>query len=104
MVLKWSADLRLYNPESSSHLTADNLADIVRLGRDFVVYDATSGEDITRGVLSQIIVGEEDMAKRLRLHVESDAESEAAQFYDRIHSELAAEEARADRLLQFYGL
>jgi hypothetical protein len=104
VVVKRYADRRLYNTESSSYVTLDNLADMVRLGRDFVVYDAKSGEDITRGVLTQIIVEEKNMARRIRTEVEAEAKSEAAQIYDRIHSELAAEEARADRLLQFYGL
>ena len=59
VVVKKYANRRLYNTETSSYITLDNLADMVRLGRDFVVYDAKSGEDITRGVLTQIIVEEE---------------------------------------------
>jgi polyhydroxyalkanoate synthesis repressor PhaR len=59
VVVKKYANRRLYNTESSSYITLDNLADMIRLGRDFVVYDAKSGEDITRGVLTQIIVEEE---------------------------------------------
>ncbi len=59
VVVKKYANRRLYNTESSSYITLDNLADMVRQGRDFVVYDAKSGEDITRGVLTQIIVEEE---------------------------------------------
>ena len=50
VVVKKYANRRLYNTESSSYITLDNLADMVRQGRDFVVYDATTGEDITRGV------------------------------------------------------
>ena len=59
VVVKKYANRRLYNTESSSYITLDNLAEMVRQGRDFVVYDAKSGEDITRGVLTQIIVEEE---------------------------------------------
>ena len=59
VVVKKYANRRLYNTESSSYITLDNLADMVRQGRDFVVYDAKSSEDITRGVLTQIIVEEE---------------------------------------------
>jgi polyhydroxyalkanoate synthesis repressor PhaR len=59
VVVKKYANRRLYNTESSSYITLDNLADMVRKGRDFVVYDAKTGEDITRGVLTQIIVEEE---------------------------------------------
>ena len=59
VVVKKYANRRLYNTESSSYITLDTLADMVRVGRDFVVYDARSGDDITRSVLTQIIVEEE---------------------------------------------
>jgi polyhydroxyalkanoate synthesis repressor PhaR len=65
VVVKKYANRRLYNTESSSYITLDNLADMVRQGRDFVVYDAKSGEDITRGVLTQIIVEEEGKGRAL---------------------------------------
>src|SRR3954454_14403150 len=59
IVVKKYANRRLYNTETSSYITLDNLAEMIRAGRDFAVYDAKSGEDITRGVLTQIIVEEE---------------------------------------------
>ncbi len=59
VIVKKYANRRLYNTESSSYITLENLAEMVRKDRDFVVYDAKSGEDITRGVLTQIIVEEE---------------------------------------------
>ncbi|WP_428486027.1 polyhydroxyalkanoate synthesis repressor PhaR [Rhodopila sp.] len=62
VVVKKYANRRLYNTESSSYITLENLGEMVRLGRDFVVYDAKSGDDITRGVLTQIIVEEEGKA------------------------------------------
>jgi len=65
VVVKKYANRRLYNTESSSYITLDNLADMVRQGRNFVVYDAKSGEDITRGVLTQIIVEEEGKGRAL---------------------------------------
>jgi polyhydroxyalkanoate synthesis repressor PhaR len=65
VVVKKYANRRLYNTETSSYITLDNLADMVRQGRDFVVYDAKSGEDITRGVLTQIIVEEEGKGRAL---------------------------------------
>ncbi|MBV9783146.1 MAG: polyhydroxyalkanoate synthesis repressor PhaR [Acidisphaera sp.] len=65
VVVKKYANRRLYNTDSSSYITLDNLAEMVRAGRDFVVYDAKSGEDITRGVLTQIIVEEESKGKAL---------------------------------------
>jgi polyhydroxyalkanoate synthesis repressor PhaR len=65
VVVKKYANRRLYNTESSSYITLDNLADMVRSGRDFVVYDAKSGEDITRSVLTQIIVEEEGKGQNL---------------------------------------
>src|SRR6195256_6976197 len=65
VVVKKYANRRLYNTESSSYITLDNLADMIRQGRDFVVYDAKTGEDITRGVLTQIIVEEEGKGRAL---------------------------------------
>ncbi len=65
VVVKKYANRRLYNTESSSYITLDTLADMVRIGRDFVVYDAKTGDDITRGVLTQIIVEEEGKGRAL---------------------------------------
>src|ERR1700753_2911992 len=65
VVVKKYANRRLYNTESSSYITLDNLAEMVRLGRDFVVYDAKTGDDITRSVLTQIIVEEESKGRAM---------------------------------------
>lgn len=65
VVVKKYANRRLYNTESSSYITLDNLAEMVRNGRDFVVYDAKTGDDITRSVLTQIIVEEEGKGQNL---------------------------------------
>lgn len=59
VVVKKYANRRLYNTEASSYVTLEDLAGMVRQGRDFVVYDAKTGDDITRSVLTQIIVEEE---------------------------------------------
>jgi polyhydroxyalkanoate synthesis repressor PhaR len=65
VVVKKYANRRLYNTESSSYVTLEDLATMVRHGRHFVVYDAKSGEDITRSVLTQIIVEEEAKGRNL---------------------------------------
>ncbi|MDJ0386680.1 polyhydroxyalkanoate synthesis repressor PhaR [Roseomonas sp. E05] len=65
VVIKKYANRRLYNTEASSYVTLEDLAGMVREGRDFVVYDAKSGDDITRGVLTQIIVEEEAKGRNL---------------------------------------
>jgi polyhydroxyalkanoate synthesis repressor PhaR len=65
VVVKKYANRRLYNTESSSYVTLEDLALMVRNGRHFVVYDAKSGEDITRSVLTQIIVEEESKGRNL---------------------------------------
>jgi polyhydroxyalkanoate synthesis repressor PhaR len=65
VVVKKYANRRLYNTEASSYVTLDDLAAMVRQGRDFVVYDAKSGEDITRSVLTQIIVEQEAKGENL---------------------------------------
>ncbi|MGB1006081.1 MAG: polyhydroxyalkanoate synthesis repressor PhaR [Thalassobaculaceae bacterium] len=59
VVIKKYANRRLYNTASSSYVTLDNLCQMIKDGDDFVVFDAKTGEDITRAVLTQIIVEEE---------------------------------------------
>ena len=59
VTIKKYANRRLYDTESSSYITLDRLAAMVRDGREFEVVDAKTGEDITRQVLTQIIVDEE---------------------------------------------
>ncbi len=59
VTIKKYANRRLYDTESSSYITLDRLAAMIREGRDFVVVDAKTGDDITHQVLTQIIVDEE---------------------------------------------
>ena len=59
VTIKKYANRRLYDTESSTYITLDRLAEMVREGREFEVVDAKSGDDITRHVLTQIIVDEE---------------------------------------------
>jgi polyhydroxyalkanoate synthesis repressor PhaR len=59
VTIKKYANRRLYDTESSTYITLDKLAAMVRDGREFEVVDAKTGEDITRQVLTQIIVDEE---------------------------------------------
>lgn len=65
VIVKKYANRRLYNTESSSYVTLETLAEMVRKNRDFIVYDAKTGEDITRAVLTQIIVEEEGKGNAL---------------------------------------
>jgi polyhydroxyalkanoate synthesis repressor PhaR len=58
-VIKKYANRRLYDTGRSSYVTLDDLCIMVKEGREFVVYDAKSGEDLTRQVLTQIIVEQE---------------------------------------------
>jgi len=59
VTIKKYANRRLYDTESSTYIKLDRLAHMVREGREFEVVDAKTGEDITRQVLTQIIVDEE---------------------------------------------
>jgi polyhydroxyalkanoate synthesis repressor PhaR len=59
VTIKKYANRRLYNTATSSYVTLDHLCQMVKDNTDFVVYDAKTGEDITRQVLTQIIVEEE---------------------------------------------
>ena len=56
VTIKKYANRRLYNTETSAYITLDSLATMVREGREFVVLDAKSGDDITHTVLTQIIM------------------------------------------------
>jgi polyhydroxyalkanoate synthesis repressor PhaR len=60
VVIQKYANRRLYNKATSTYITLDDLAVMVRDNVDFVVYDAKTGEDITRKVLTQIIFDEEN--------------------------------------------
>ncbi|HUZ91656.1 MAG TPA: polyhydroxyalkanoate synthesis repressor PhaR [Methylocella sp.] len=59
ITIKKYANRRLYNTATSAYITLEDLAAIVKKGDDFIVYDAKSGEDITRSVLTQIIFEQE---------------------------------------------
>ena len=59
VVIKKYANRRLYNTATSSYVTLEHLSTMVKNKTDFVVYDAKSGDDITRPVLTQIIFEEE---------------------------------------------
>jgi polyhydroxyalkanoate synthesis repressor PhaR len=60
VVIKKYANRRLYNTGTSTYVTLEDLAGMVKTGEDFIVYDAKSGEDITRSVLTQIIFEQEN--------------------------------------------
>ena len=59
ITIKKYANRRLYNTATSCYVTLDYLAQLVKTGAEFAVYDAKTGEDITRSVLTHIIVEEE---------------------------------------------
>ncbi len=59
VTIKKYANRRLYNTGASTYVTLEDLAEMVKIGEDFVVFDAKSGDDITRSVLGQIIFEQE---------------------------------------------
>lgn len=63
--IKKYANRRLYNTGTSSYVTLDHLCQMVKEGIDFIVHDAKTGEDITRSVLTQIIVEEEGKGQNM---------------------------------------
>jgi polyhydroxyalkanoate synthesis repressor PhaR len=65
VVIKKYANRRLYNTRSSAYVTLEHLSEMVKEGIDFVVYDAKTGDDITRSVLTQIIFDEENRGQNL---------------------------------------
>src|SRR5262252_3935321 len=60
VIIKKYANRRLYNTGTSTYVTLEDLAAMVKAGQDFVVYDAKTSEDITRSVLAQIIFEQEN--------------------------------------------
>ena len=60
VTIKKYANRRLYNTGTSTYVTLEDLATMVKAGTNFVVYDAKTGEDITRSVLAQIIFEQEN--------------------------------------------
>jgi polyhydroxyalkanoate synthesis repressor PhaR len=65
VTIKKYANRRLYNTATSSYVTLDDLSKMVKAGNEFVVHDAKTGEDLTRAVLTQIIVEEEQKGQNL---------------------------------------
>ncbi len=65
VVIKKYANRRLYNTSTSMYVTLDHLSQMVKDKTDFVVYDAKTGDDITRSVLTQIIFEEEGKGQNL---------------------------------------
>jgi polyhydroxyalkanoate synthesis repressor PhaR len=65
VIIKKYANRRLYNTDTSTYVTLEDLAEMVRGERDFVVYDAKTGEDLTHAVLTQIIVEQESRGTNL---------------------------------------
>jgi len=65
IIIKKYANRRLYNTGSSSYITLDHLGEMTRKGVDFKVVDAKTGEDLTRSVLTQIIMDEENRGQTM---------------------------------------
>ncbi|MEJ0010070.1 MAG: polyhydroxyalkanoate synthesis repressor PhaR [Alphaproteobacteria bacterium] len=65
IVIKKYANRRLYNTDTSSYVTLEDLCDMVKEGAEFIVYDAKSGEDLTRQILTQIIFEQESHGEHL---------------------------------------
>ena len=60
VTIKKYANRRLYNTGTSTYVTLEDLAAMVKTGEDFIVFDAKSGDEITRSVLAQIIFEQEN--------------------------------------------
>lgn len=65
VIVKKYANRRLYNTQSSSYITLEDLARMTRNGVDFVVLDAKTGNDITHSILTQIIMDEEASGEQM---------------------------------------
>lgn len=59
VIIKKYANRRLYNTETSTYITLEDVRELVKRGEDFLVHDAKTGEDLTRQILTQIIFEQE---------------------------------------------
>lgn len=80
IIIKKYANRRLYNTQTSTYVTLESLAEMVRGGQEFEVVDAKTGDDITRQVLAQIIFDEESKETAL---LPTTFMKELIRFYDR---------------------
>ena len=78
ITIKKYANRRLYNTGTSTYVTLEDLATMVKSGEDFVVYDAKTTEDITRSVLTQIIFEQENKEGQISCRLRSCASSSAS--------------------------
>lgn len=65
LVIKRYGNRRLYDTESGGYLTSQDVIDVIRSGRDIQVFDSRSGEDVTKTVLTNIILEEEKLRRNL---------------------------------------
>ena len=98
VVIKKYANRRLYNTSTSTYVTLDDLSTMVKAGTDFLVYDAKTGEDITRSVLTQIIFEEENKGTNL---LPINFLRQLIRFY--VPPKAAGAEARPTNLFMLYG-
>lgn len=59
-IIKKYPNRRLYDTEKSSYITLAEVHKIIQSGKDFKVVDAENGDDITRSILIQIIIDQEN--------------------------------------------
>jgi len=77
--IKKYANRRLYNTGTSTYVTLEDLAAMVKEGEDFLVYDAKTGDDITRSVLAQIIFEGDDITRSVLAQIIFEQENKAGQ-------------------------
>ncbi|POF61431.1 polyhydroxyalkanoate synthesis repressor PhaR [Novacetimonas maltaceti] len=104
VVIKKYANRRLYDTDRSTYITLDSLAAMVKEDRPFVVLDARTGDDITRGVLAQVILEEETKGRAMlpvpflrqliRWYGDS-RQDEVSEYLERMMNEFIARQAHA---------
>jgi len=69
IVIRKYANRRLYRPGTSTYATLGDLATMVKSGKDFVVYDVKTDEDLTRSVLTQILLEQANSGRQTKLPI-----------------------------------
>src|ERR1700674_5033635 len=103
ITIKKYANRRLYNTGTSTYVTLEDLATLVKAGENFVVFDAKTGEEITRSVLAQIIFEQENKEGQSLLPIAF--LRQLMRFYEQSMQSLTSEQGKfREQITQAFGV
>ena len=93
ILIKKYSNRRLYNTETSSYITQENVVELIKNKKDFKIQDADNKQDLTSSVLTQILLDRENsgaslipqkLLKEIILHYENDKVTEMYSFLNNV--------------------